>query len=75
MLLGLLPLLWSEGPGADVMKRIAAPMVGGLLSSALLTLEIIPALYSIWRGRGVQWTKEKPPRRTWDELLRTAEPT
>jgi Cu(I)/Ag(I) efflux system membrane protein CusA/SilA len=49
MLVGLLPLLWSEGSGADVMKRIAAPMVGGLLTSAFLTLEIIPVIYTYWR--------------------------
>lgn len=49
MLAGLVPLLWSTGSGADVMKRIAAPMVGGLLSSAFLTLEIIPVVYTYWR--------------------------
>jgi Cu(I)/Ag(I) efflux system membrane protein CusA/SilA len=49
MLFGLVPLLWSQGTGADVMKRIAAPMVGGLLSSAFLTLEIIPVVYTYWR--------------------------
>ena len=49
MMLGLVPLLWSEGTGADVMKRIAAPMVGGLLTSAFLTLEIIPVVYTYWR--------------------------
>ena len=49
MLFGLVPLLWAEGSGADVMKRIAAPMVGGLLTSALLTLEIIPVIYTYWR--------------------------
>jgi copper/silver efflux system protein len=49
MLIGLLPLLWSQGSGADVMKRIAAPMVGGLLTSAFLTLEIIPVIYTYWR--------------------------
>lgn len=49
MLFGLVPLLWSHGTGADVMKRIAAPMVGGLLSSAFLTLEIIPVVYTYWR--------------------------
>ncbi len=47
--IGLLPLLWSQGTGADVMKRIAAPMVGGLLSSTILTLVIIPSVYTIWR--------------------------
>ena len=49
MLVGLVPLLWAEGSGADVMKRIAAPMVGGLLTSAFLTLEIIPVVYTYWR--------------------------
>jgi Cu(I)/Ag(I) efflux system membrane protein CusA/SilA len=49
MLAGLVPLLWATGSGADVMKRIAAPMVGGLLTSAFLTLEIIPVVYTYWR--------------------------
>jgi len=49
MLIGLIPLLWATGSGADVMKRIAAPMVGGLLSSAFLTLEMIPVIYTYWR--------------------------
>jgi Cu(I)/Ag(I) efflux system membrane protein CusA/SilA len=49
MLIGLCPLLWATGSGADVMKRIAAPMVGGLLSSAFLTLELIPVVYTYWR--------------------------
>jgi Cu(I)/Ag(I) efflux system membrane protein CusA/SilA len=49
MMFGLVPLLWSQGTGADVMKRIAAPMVGGLLTSAFLTLEIIPVVYTYWR--------------------------
>jgi hypothetical protein len=44
------PLLWAEGSGADVMKRIAAPMVGGLVTSAFLTLEIIPVIYTYWRN-------------------------
>jgi Cu(I)/Ag(I) efflux system membrane protein CusA/SilA len=46
---GLLPILWSEGTGADVMKRIAAPMVGGMVTSAILTLLVIPVIYSLWR--------------------------
>lgn len=49
MLIGLMPLLWSQGTGADVMKRIAAPMVGGLITSAFLTLELIPVVYTYWR--------------------------
>ncbi len=48
-MIGLLPLLWSQGAGADVMKRVAAPMVGGLFTSAFLTLEIIPVVYAYWR--------------------------
>jgi Cu(I)/Ag(I) efflux system membrane protein CusA/SilA len=48
-LLGLLPVLWSHGTGADVMKRIAAPLWGGLLSSSLLTLFVLPALFVLWK--------------------------
>ena len=51
---GLLPILWSHGTGADVMKRIAAPMVGGMLSSTVLTLVVIPAVYSLWKEREVR---------------------
>jgi Cu(I)/Ag(I) efflux system membrane protein CusA/SilA len=46
---GLLPILWGNGTGATVMKRIAAPMVGGMISSTLLTLIVIPAVYSLWK--------------------------
>ena len=53
MMLGLVPLLWSSGTGADVMKRIAAPMVGGLVSSFALELLVYPALFAIWRRRGL----------------------
>ena len=52
--LGLLPLLWEAGPGADVSARIAAPVVGGLLSSFVLTLLVIPAVYAIWRRHQVR---------------------
>ncbi|MDZ4673834.1 MAG: CusA/CzcA family heavy metal efflux RND transporter [Gemmatimonadota bacterium] len=48
---GLLPILWGTGAGASVMKRIAAPMVGGMVSSTVLTLLVIPAVYSLWRER------------------------
>ncbi len=51
---GLLPIMWTTGTGADVMKRIAAPMVGGMVSSTVLTLLVIPALYLIWRRRSVR---------------------
>ena len=54
MFMGLLPILWSHGTGADVMKRIAAPMVGGIFTSFLMELLVYPAIYSIWRGREVK---------------------
>jgi Cu(I)/Ag(I) efflux system membrane protein CusA/SilA len=57
MLAGLVPLLWATGSGSDVMKRIAAPMVGGLLTSAFLTLEIIPVVYTYWRQEQVLWER------------------
>jgi Cu(I)/Ag(I) efflux system membrane protein CusA/SilA len=44
---GLLPILWSSGTGSEVMRRIAAPMVGGMISSAVLTLLVIPAIYTL----------------------------
>ncbi len=47
---GLLPIMWSHGTGADVMKRIAAPMVGGMITSTILTLIVIPVIYEMWRG-------------------------
>src|SRR5881409_3939659 len=53
ILVGLVPILWSQGTGADVMKRIAAPMVGGMITSTVLTLVVIPVLYFLWRRRRV----------------------
>ena len=50
---GLLPILWSEGTGSEVMRRIAVPMVGGMLSSTFLTLLVIPAIYAFVKGRGL----------------------
>jgi len=44
---GLLPILWSAGTGSELMRRIAAPMVGGMLSSTILTLIVIPVIYSL----------------------------
>ncbi len=55
---GLLPILWGAGTGADTMKRIAAPMVGGMVTSSLLTLLIIPAVYYIWRKRQINATPD-----------------
>ncbi|MDX2057356.1 MAG: CusA/CzcA family heavy metal efflux RND transporter [Gemmatimonadales bacterium] len=62
---GLLPILWGGGAGASVMKRIAAPMVGGMVSSAILTLAVIPAIYALWREReiGRQLPSDPEPSR------------
>jgi Cu(I)/Ag(I) efflux system membrane protein CusA/SilA len=51
MAAALLPLLWAEGAGSEIMRRVAAPMIGGLATSAFLTLEVLPVLYTIWRTR------------------------
>ena len=51
--MGLLPIMWSTGTGADVMKRIAAPMVGGLVTSFILELLVYPAVYLLWKGKGL----------------------
>jgi Cu(I)/Ag(I) efflux system membrane protein CusA/SilA len=51
---GLLPILWGSGTGASVMKRVAAPMVGGMVSSTALTLLVIPAVYSLVKERGLR---------------------
>ena len=47
--LGLVPILWATGAGSDVMKRIAAPMVGGILASFFLELLVYPPIYQIWK--------------------------
>src|SRR6266511_1978020 len=52
ILLGLLPIMWSHGAGSDVMKRIAAPMVGGVITSFALELLIYPVIFTIWKSRG-----------------------
>jgi len=49
MFVGLLPIMWSAGAGADVMKRIAAPLIGGIFTSFLLELAVYPALYQVWK--------------------------
>lgn len=56
---GLAPIMWSAGTGADVMKRIASPMVGGMLTATGLTLVVIPAIYLLWR----QWQVRRRPER------------
>ena len=49
--MGLLPIMWSTSAGADVMKRIAAPMIGGLVTSFVLELLVYPAIYKLWKQR------------------------
>lgn len=56
MMIGLVPILWNEGTGADVMKRIAAPMIGGLLTSFVLELLVYPAVFAIWKTRSLPRT-------------------
>jgi Cu(I)/Ag(I) efflux system membrane protein CusA/SilA len=50
---GLVPILWSTGAGSEVMQRIAVPMIGGMVSSTLLTLVVIPAIYALIKGIGL----------------------
>lgn len=50
MLPSLPPLWWAHGAGAEAIRGIAAPMIGGLITSTILTLEIVPAVYSLWSG-------------------------
>ncbi|MBT8396986.1 MAG: efflux RND transporter permease subunit [Gemmatimonadetes bacterium] len=54
IIVGLLPILWGSGTGASVMKRIAAPMVGGMVSATVLTLVVVPVIYFIWQGAQVE---------------------
>jgi Cu(I)/Ag(I) efflux system membrane protein CusA/SilA len=57
-MIGLLPIMWSTGTGADLMKRIAAPMVGGLVTSFLMELLVYPAVYFLWKRK--EFAKETP---------------
>jgi len=52
--MGLLPIMWSTSAGADVMKRIAAPMIGGLVTSFILELLVYPAIYKLWKRRELE---------------------
>ncbi|TMQ57424.1 MAG: efflux RND transporter permease subunit [Candidatus Eisenbacteria bacterium] len=59
ILFGLLPIMWGQGSGADVMKRIAAPMVGGVVTSFILELAVYPAIFAWWKGRRLPERAEK----------------
>jgi Cu(I)/Ag(I) efflux system membrane protein CusA/SilA len=60
IIFGLLPIMWSSGAGADVMKRIAAPMIGGMLSTTLLTLLVLPVFYSVISKRPTKSADPEP---------------
>lgn len=68
LFMGLLPIMYSTGSGADVMKRIAAPMLGGVGSALILVLIVFPAIFSFWRGRGLPAMVPRP-----GEVDRTSE--
>lgn len=61
---GLIPILWSTGTGSEVMQRIAVPMIGGMISSTLLTLVVIPAIYGLVKG----WRLPTKPAVAWIEM-------
>ena len=58
---GLLPIMWSSGTGSEIMQRIAVPMIGGMISSTVLTLIVIPAIYGLVMGR--RWRNRSSLRR------------
>jgi Cu(I)/Ag(I) efflux system membrane protein CusA/SilA len=66
---GLLPIMWSTGTGSEIMQRIAVPMIGGMISSTLLTLIVIPAIYGLVKGFGLpgegRVDSEPPSRPKW----------
>ncbi|MGO3934318.1 CusA/CzcA family heavy metal efflux RND transporter [Rhodopseudomonas pseudopalustris] len=75
---GLLPILWSTGTGSEIMQRIAVPMIGGMVSSTLLTLVVIPAIFGLIKGRGLSndspGTRPKPSLKTPGDHPRALEP-
>lgn len=72
---GLLPIMWSTGAGSEIMQRIAVPMIGGMASSTVLTLIVIPAIYSLFKSSfGAQWGRawlRRPPYTGSDEGQRS----
>jgi Cu(I)/Ag(I) efflux system membrane protein CusA/SilA len=65
ILMGLFPIMWSHGAGADVMKRIATPMVGGVITSFILDLLIYPVIFAVWKGWHLSHSHEgRPPTAT-----------
>ncbi|NND72968.1 MAG: efflux RND transporter permease subunit, partial [Rhodothermales bacterium] len=60
IVVGLLPIMWGHGTGSQVMKRIAAPMIGGMVSATILTLVVLPAIYYLWRERSISQQRGDP---------------
>jgi len=67
---GLLPILWSSGTGSELMRRIAVPMVGGMVSSTILTLLVIPAIYALVK----RWQFSRIPVSRWAAKRRADSP-
>jgi Cu(I)/Ag(I) efflux system membrane protein CusA/SilA len=63
VIVGLMPILWATGTGSEVMSRIAVPMIGGMVSSTILTLAVIPAVYALIKGRGLEKAESKETER------------
>jgi Cu(I)/Ag(I) efflux system membrane protein CusA/SilA len=61
MSIGLIPILWSTGTGSEIMKRIAAPMIGGICTSVILELLVYPAIYAVWRERSLDHGRSNDP--------------
>jgi Cu(I)/Ag(I) efflux system membrane protein CusA/SilA len=61
MSIGLIPILWSTGTGSEIMKRIAAPMIGGICTSVILELLVYPAIYAVWRERSLDHELSRNP--------------
>src|SRR5260370_36103861 len=60
MSIGLVPILWSTGTGSEIMKRIAAPMIGGICTSVILEILVYPARYAVWRVRSLDPALSNP---------------
>ena len=66
---GLLPIFFTDGLGTDVMRRIALPMVGGMASTTVLTLIVVPVIYFLWEGRRYHTSSENTPEKLDDGIL------
>jgi Cu(I)/Ag(I) efflux system membrane protein CusA/SilA len=60
VIIGLIPIMYGDGTGSEVMQRIAAPMIGGMASALLLTLLVIPAIFKLWKSKEVIKTNSNP---------------